>query len=117
WSRSRVAFKSWHKSLARSLAWTSSGASGSYSSPATIFSFSVRMGPPAPSGSSTSRQPKLDPVLRRYRQQPLNLLLRRRHSGRGTFRQRNAKLEEHLLQASRRTRNQHLGRLAAFILA
>src|SRR5262245_12259804 len=47
WSRSRVAFNSWHKSLARSLARTSSGSSGSYSSPASIFSFSVRMGTPS----------------------------------------------------------------------
>src|SRR5262249_1461946 len=43
WSRSRVAFKSWHKSLARSLARTSSGSSGSYNSPPSIFSFSVRI--------------------------------------------------------------------------
>src|SRR5205085_12225894 len=46
-SFSRVAFKSWHKSLARSLARTRSGSSGSYSSPASIFSHSVRIGPPA----------------------------------------------------------------------
>src|SRR5205823_6305167 len=38
---SRVAYKSWHRSRARSRARASSGSSGSYSSPASIFSRSL----------------------------------------------------------------------------
>src|SRR5262245_20954965 len=62
WPASRVAFKSWHKSLARSRARTSSGSSGSYSSPASILSLSLAIGLP-PEGTSPFRPRSASPVM------------------------------------------------------
>src|SRR5688572_10797622 len=48
--------------------------------------------------TSLSRQPNLDAVPGRNRQQLLDLLLRRRQSGGRTFGERDTELEEHLLR-------------------
>src|SRR5260370_36359188 len=62
------------------------------------------------------RQLDLDAVSRCNRQQLLDFLFRGRQSGRRTFRNRHAKLEEHLLQPGRCNRNQQLGWSAALVL-
>jgi hypothetical protein len=77
---------------------TSSGSSGSYSSPASILSlFRFASGPPAPWESSMRRQPDLDAVPGSDLQQLVNLGLRGRWRGRDALGDRHAKLEEHPL--------------------
>ena len=59
---------------------------------------------------SRMRQPDLDAVPGSNRQQLLDLFLGGRQGGRRSFGDRHADLEEHLLQAGRGDRDQHLGR-------
>src|SRR5262249_35998112 len=62
------------------------------------------------------RKPDLDAVAGSDGQQLLDLFPGRGQGGRCTFGQLHADLEEHLFNTGRRNRNQHLGRLAAFVL-